>query len=301
MVVRNCLLNLGKQIVHCRNVDPITRQQLLIHTTSVRSELLIVRSIPSYPRERRMSPPWKHCRQIGKLQMLNSKFRWMFQFDIWILHFHWLGDPVLRQVATDVPIEYIRENQAELKALLKNMEQVLHDSQLVGIAAPQIGVSLRIFLMEFQERTKELIPPELYKAREMATMPLTVRRPVKLTNANDEWMSTNFSQFPDSHQSSNKGHQFRKEGVSRRLCQHLRLHGRCSAVLWSFAQRSRWKWCTVREAVERMERTNRSAWNGSSEWAIVRRYYDEEIVCEHHVAGSQQKWGSNVYSIFPKR
>lgn len=77
-------------------------------------------------------------------------------------------------MATEVPIEYIRSNQDELKPLLKNMEQVLHDYRLVGIAAPQIGVSLRIFLMEFTENMKDKFTPEVYKAREMATMPLTV-------------------------------------------------------------------------------------------------------------------------------
>lgn len=55
------------------------------------------------------------------------------------------------------------------------MEQVLHDYRLVGIAAPQIGVPLRIFLMEFAESKKENFTPEVYKAREMAPMPLTVR------------------------------------------------------------------------------------------------------------------------------
>lgn len=72
------------------------------------------------------------------------------------------------------------------------MEQVLHDYQLVGIAAPQIGVSLRIFLMEFQEKKKDAIAPEVYKAREMATMPLTVRGMLESANANDEWILSIF-------------------------------------------------------------------------------------------------------------
>lgn len=55
------------------------------------------------------------------------------------------------------------------------MEQVLHDYRLFGLAAPQIGVSLRIILMEFKENLKENFTPEVYKARDMAPMPLTVR------------------------------------------------------------------------------------------------------------------------------
>lgn len=93
-----------------------------------------------------------------------------------ICNSHLSGDPVLRAVASEVPIEYIRENQDELKQLLKNMEQVLHDYRLVGIAAPQIGISFRIFLMEFKEELRGRISPAEYKTRDMAPMPLTVRK-----------------------------------------------------------------------------------------------------------------------------
>lgn len=65
MVHRICIVNLGKQI----GADLVfTRQQRAIHTTAIQSGLLrrYFRSILSFPRERRMSPPWKHCTQIGE-------------------------------------------------------------------------------------------------------------------------------------------------------------------------------------------------------------------------------------------
>lgn len=54
------------------------------------------------------------------------------------------------------------------------MENVLNAYRLVGIAAPQIGISLRIILIQFKENLKENFTPEVYRARQMQTLPLTV-------------------------------------------------------------------------------------------------------------------------------
>lgn len=78
-------------------------------------------------------------------------------------------------MAREVSATFIREQQDELKSVLESMKQVLNDYRLVGIAAPQIGVSLRIFLMQFKENSKENLTPDVYKARDMSPMPLTVR------------------------------------------------------------------------------------------------------------------------------
>ncbi|CRK90454.1 CLUMA_CG004169, isoform A [Clunio marinus] len=95
--------------------------------------------------ERNM-PPWGHCVQIG--------------------------DPVLREIADEVPKELIKS--PEIQYLIKQMKVVLKDYRLVGIAAPQIGISLRIILMFCGEHLKDVITPETFKAREMSTFPLTV-------------------------------------------------------------------------------------------------------------------------------
>lgn len=44
----------------------------------------------------------------------------------------------------------------------------------VGLAAPQIGVPLRIFMIEFSEKMSEKFSPDIQKSREMAIIPLKV-------------------------------------------------------------------------------------------------------------------------------
>jgi len=79
---------------------------------------------------------------------------------------------VLRQVSDPVPPECIKSD--EMKFLIKCMRDNLERYQLVGLAAPQIGISLRVFIISFGEHLKKKYTPEIYAAREMTTMPLTV-------------------------------------------------------------------------------------------------------------------------------
>jgi len=57
------------------------------------------------------------------------------------------GDPVLRQVATPV-----REITAETKRIIADMTETMWHQVGIGLAAPQIGVSLRIFVMDDGKR-----------------------------------------------------------------------------------------------------------------------------------------------------
>lgn len=83
-----------------------------------------------------------------------------------------VGDPILRLKADPVPQELIKSE--EIKFLLKKMKTVLNDYSLVGMASPQIGISLRIFIISFEEKLKKKFTPEIYKCKEMETLPLTV-------------------------------------------------------------------------------------------------------------------------------
>lgn len=53
------------------------------------------------------------------------------------------GDPILKIVAADVP-----ENSTELVALIANMYETMYQAKGVGLAAPQIGQSLRLFIVD---------------------------------------------------------------------------------------------------------------------------------------------------------
>lgn len=53
------------------------------------------------------------------------------------------GDPILKIVAADVP-----ENSSELVTLIANMYETMYQAKGVGLAAPQIGQSLRLFIVD---------------------------------------------------------------------------------------------------------------------------------------------------------
>lgn len=52
------------------------------------------------------------------------------------------GDPVLRQRAKDISPD------ADLKQLVEDMYETLHEANGIGLAAPQIGKSLRLFIVD---------------------------------------------------------------------------------------------------------------------------------------------------------
>lgn len=53
------------------------------------------------------------------------------------------GDPVLRKVGKDIDADY-----PKLEALLSNMWETMYNASGVGLAAPQIGLPIRIFLVD---------------------------------------------------------------------------------------------------------------------------------------------------------
>lgn len=53
------------------------------------------------------------------------------------------GDPVLRQKALDVDSNY-----PEFKALIENMYETMYNASGLGLAAPQIGLAIRVFIVD---------------------------------------------------------------------------------------------------------------------------------------------------------
>lgn len=88
-------------------------------------------------------------------------------------HICQIGDPVLRQKSASVPLDAIKSKELDL--FIDQLIDVLHNYKLVGIAAPQVGIGLRIIVMEFTDRMKEEFTADEYKVREMEKLPLTVR------------------------------------------------------------------------------------------------------------------------------
>ncbi|XP_017083673.2 peptide deformylase, mitochondrial [Drosophila eugracilis] len=122
----------------------------------------------------------EHRRCLGTTPPTNQSFRKWYQ-KLWTTertnlppynHFTQIGDPVLRQQAALVPKEHI--DSPEIKAIVEQMVKVLRKFDCVGIAAPQIGVSLRIIAMEFKGRIRKELPEVVYQARQMSELPLTI-------------------------------------------------------------------------------------------------------------------------------
>jgi peptide deformylase len=66
------------------------------------------------------------------------------------------GDPVLRTAA-----EPVTDFDKQLRTLVKDLTQTLDDAQGAGLAAPQIGVGLRVFAYAVGEERGHLVNPVL--------------------------------------------------------------------------------------------------------------------------------------------
>src|SRR6056300_267964 len=71
-----------------------------------------------------------------------------------ILPIYGYGQPVLKSVAEDIHHDY-----SNLKELIENMWETMYNANGVGLAAPQIGLSIRLFVIDttqmFKDKDKE--------------------------------------------------------------------------------------------------------------------------------------------------
>jgi len=67
-----------------------------------------------------------------------------------------LGDKILRKKAE--PVKRINQN---ITTLLDNMLEVMREADGVGLAAPQVGVTKRVIIVDVGEGLYELINPEI--------------------------------------------------------------------------------------------------------------------------------------------
>ena len=74
------------------------------------------------------------------------------------------GDPVLR-----TPAEPVRDFDAELRRLVKDLTETMEDAPGVGLAAPQIGVGLRVFTYHIDDELGHLINPSLVLSEDQET------------------------------------------------------------------------------------------------------------------------------------
>jgi len=83
-----------------------------------------------------------------------------------------VGDPVLRAATAAVDPSAIRT--AEIQNLIEGMVAAMHKAPGVGLAAPQVGVSKRIIVMEDRPEMTAGLPQDVLIEREREPQPLRV-------------------------------------------------------------------------------------------------------------------------------
>jgi peptide deformylase len=73
-----------------------------------------------------------------------------------VMNIREMGDPVLRSSCK--PVEDITDKTIEL---LENMRDTMYKAEGIGLAAPQVGVLQRIFIVDVDQQLIEFINPEI--------------------------------------------------------------------------------------------------------------------------------------------
>jgi peptide deformylase len=73
-----------------------------------------------------------------------------------VLPIRLFGDPVL-----NTPAEAVTSFDAELRRLVRDLDQTLYDQRGSGLAAPQVGVGLRVFVFHEEDVAGHLVNPVL--------------------------------------------------------------------------------------------------------------------------------------------
>lgn len=82
------------------------------------------------------------------------------------------GEPVLRQVARELSREEILSER--IQQLIADMRETMRDAPGVGLAAPQVGLSLQLAVIEDREDYLKDVPPEQLAEKERKPVPFHV-------------------------------------------------------------------------------------------------------------------------------
>lgn len=96
-----------------------------------------------------------------------------------ILKIRQAGEPVLRQKARPLSREEVLS--PEIQGLIELMRETMLDAPGVGLAAPQIGLSIQLAVIEDKPEYTEKLPPEQVAERHRSAVPFHVIINPKLT------------------------------------------------------------------------------------------------------------------------
>jgi peptide deformylase len=94
-----------------------------------------------------------------------------------------VGVPVLRQPARPLTVEEVRS--APIQRLVEHMRDIMREAPGVGLAAPQIGQSLQLAVIEDREEYLQGIAPAILQERERVLVPFHVIINPRLTVAQE--------------------------------------------------------------------------------------------------------------------
>lgn len=104
------------------------------------------------------------------------------------------GDPVLRKVSTDIDKDY-----PYLEELIQNMYDTMYDSNGVGLAAPQIGKDIRLFVVDCSPFAEDEDDKEYKKVLEKFKKVFI--NPKKIETFGEEWkFSEGCLSIPNIHE-----------------------------------------------------------------------------------------------------
>ncbi len=96
-----------------------------------------------------------------------------------VLKIRQIGEHVLRQKARPLSTDEILHRSTQ--ELIESMRETMHDAPGVGLAAPQVGHSLQLVVIEDQAEFIQKLPPEQVAERERKPVPFHVLINPKLT------------------------------------------------------------------------------------------------------------------------
>jgi len=83
-----------------------------------------------------------------------------------------VGEPVLRQIGRELTVDEVKS--PETQRLIEQMRETLRDAPGVGLAAPQVGASLQLAVIEDRAEYHQGIPEEELVRRERTPVPFHV-------------------------------------------------------------------------------------------------------------------------------
>lgn len=97
------------------------------------------------------------------------------------------GDPVLKREATEIDEQY-----PDLQKLIADMFETMYNAKGVGLAAPQIGKSIRLFVIDttpFTERDEEDDEPDMSEEefKQLSSLKKVFINPIILEESGRKW------------------------------------------------------------------------------------------------------------------